>query len=65
MEKRLFIKSGKVYHRIKIDEVLYILTEGNYSTFYTSGSKYTAKISLKNAGEIIPSDIFIRVHRNY
>jgi two-component system LytT family response regulator len=65
MEKRLFVKSGKVYHRIKMDDVLYILTEGNYSTFYTTTSKYTAKISLKQAGDIIPAQAFVRVHRNY
>lgn len=65
MEKRLFVKGGKVYHRIRIDDVLFIFTEGNYSTFQTTESKYTAKISLTQAADIIPPEVFIRVHRNY
>ena len=48
-----------------MDEVLYIFTEGNYSTFHTTESKHTAKISLRQAGDIIPPEVFIRIHRNY
>lgn len=61
----VFIKSGKVYKQIKIDEVLYIFAEGNYTTFFTSSGKHVAKISLRQVGEIISPVTFIRVHRNY
>lgn len=60
-----FIKSGKGYNRLKISEVDYIFTEGNYSTFFTSSGKHVAKISMKQLGELIPSRVFVRVHRNY
>jgi DNA-binding LytR/AlgR family response regulator len=65
MKKKIFIKNGKFYHRLKINEVDYIFTEGNYSTFFTLGGKHIAKISLKQVSDIIPSEIFIRIHRNY
>lgn len=61
----VFIKSGKVYKQIKIDEVLYILTEGNYTTFFTTTGKHVVKISLRQVGELISAGTFIRVHRNY
>lgn len=65
MKKKYFIKSGKVYHRLKVNDVDYIFAEGNYSTFFSVSGKHIAKISLKQVADIIPSEIFIRVHRSY
>lgn len=61
----LFIKKGKVLHQVKLNDVLYLSSEGNYVTLHTLNGKYVIKISLKRTGEFFPANRFIQVHRSY
>ena len=65
MEKRLYIKVGKVYHNLALSNIKYIHTEGNYSVLHTSRQKYVVKTSLSKLEKQLPIESFSRIHRNF
>ena len=65
MEKRLYIKVGKVYHNLPINTIKYVHTEGNYSVLHTTKQKYVVKTSLTKLEQQLPVDSFSRIHRNF
>jgi len=63
--KFLFIRNGKIYDKICIDDIRLINSEGNYCTFYGMEKKYVLKTSLIKILDTNAFSEFIRVHRNY
>jgi two-component system LytT family response regulator len=61
----ILIKSGTDYHRLEMDDILYVEGTGNYVTFVTAGRKIMSLMTLKDVLDKLPGDRFIRIHRSY
>lgn len=61
----IFVKSGGLYKKIIFDDILYVESMENYVVIYTSSSKEIIHSTLKNMMEVLPSSIFLQVHRSY
>ena len=61
----LFIKQGRYFHKISIDEILYLESEGIYLSVHTLNSKLLVRSNLQEYLDIISSKNFCRVHRSY
>lgn len=60
-----FIKTGGVYQKIPVSEVLYIRAGGRYSELVTTQLSLTVSIPLQSLMEQIPAMGLMRVHRSY
>lgn len=65
MKKRLYIKVGKIYHNLALNNIQFIHTEGNYSVLHTDRQKYVVKTSLAKLEKQLPDESFSRIHRNF
>lgn len=61
----ILIKSGSKTFKIAIDDIFYIEGAGNYMTFYTLKGKIMTLQPMAELLKILPSTIFIRVHKSY
>jgi DNA-binding LytR/AlgR family response regulator len=61
----IFIKSGREYKKILIADIDYLESKGNYLVIYTSQQSFLTYLSLKKAEELLPPDIFIKVHKSF
>ena len=64
-EDTLTIKSGYDLYKLKYDAILFIESDSEYVNFYTEDKKIMSHQSLKKLAEILPSHMFMRVHRSY
>ena len=62
-KESLFIKKGKVLHQVKVRDVLFLSSDGNYVTLHTLENKYVVKISLKRIISYLPTNGFVQIHR--
>ncbi|WP_293691218.1 LytTR family DNA-binding domain-containing protein [Spirosoma sp. 48-14] len=63
--KILYINQGRKMHKIEGDEILWLESEGNYTTIVISnGKKYTIKKSLKRTVEKL-NNHFTRCHQRF
>lgn len=51
--------------KIKLADILYIESLGNYVTFYLKDSKIITLITMKEVEEKLPANLFIRTHKSY
>jgi two-component system LytT family response regulator len=61
----LVVKSGTDYHKLQIDEILYIEAAGNYAVFVTRNANVMSLLSMKDLGSKLPAGRFFRVHKSY
>jgi len=61
----IFVKNGRILSKIKYEEIIWIMSEGNYSIVNTESKKYAIRSSLGRICDNIPSNIFVRVHQRY
>jgi len=61
----LFIKKNNVFEKIKLADIKYFSSEGNYSTIVLPERKYLIKFSLSKLLKLNKFSHFLRVHRNY
>lgn len=61
----IFIKSGKQIFKVTADEILYIEGTGNYMTIYTLSKKILSLLTMNQALQILPPDMFVRIHKSY
>lgn len=63
----LFIKAGVKgkYAKINMDDIEYIVSDGNYISLYHNGSISLSNQSLKELEAILPKSKFMRVHKSY
>lgn len=65
MEK-LALPSQEGISYLKLDDILYLKADGNYTMFYTiSGNKEMVTKALKDYEEMLPEDTFFRIHQSY
>lgn len=63
--KSILVKVGYDLIKIKINNILYIKSEGDYTWLYCCEDKYLASYPLKHWLEILPAKHFIQIHRSY
>ncbi len=61
----LLIKKGKVYHKVKLNEIIHISSDLEYATIFTNDEKFTFRESLKNLTNLLESSRFIKVHQSH
>ncbi len=61
----VFVKSNNVIQKVRLQDILYIHAEGNYSTIVTQQKRIAVKMSLSQMQEMIEIEDFLQVHRNY
>lgn len=65
LKNYIFIKKDHLHYKIKLSEIKWIKSEGNYLNIFCINSKYLIRLSLKEFLNILPEDTFIQVHRSY
>ncbi|MEY2904640.1 MAG: hypothetical protein RJA52_656 [Bacteroidota bacterium] len=61
----LVIKSDHKLIKIFFDDILYIQGMREYAAFYLNEGRILSLISLKKLEEILPDNLFIRIHKSY
>jgi len=59
------VKSGTELLRIKVRDILFVQSAGNYVVFATKQGEVMTLMTMKEAGALLPADRFHRVHRGY
>ena len=59
------VKQGEYNINLPIDEINYIVSEGNYLLFYTDQQVYKSRSTIKQILEDISDSTFAQVHRAY
>lgn len=61
----IYIKSGHEYHKVEIENILFIHSDRDYTEVHTKDNKYLSGESLKYWEEFLAENKFIRVHKSY
>lgn len=59
------IKSGYDLHKVKYEDIQYIVSDSEYVTFHMANKKIISNQRLKALEQDLPSAMFMRVHRSY
>ena len=59
------VKSGTDYHKLQIDEILYIEAAGNYAVFVTANANVMSLLSMKEQAAWLPPGGFFRIHKSF
>lgn len=66
IQRKITINTDGKLVFLQSDEILYVESDGNYSTIYlTDGHKIVLTKKLKEVNEILPSETFYRIHNSY
>ncbi len=61
----LFIKSGYEHIKIRVDDILYIKSDGDYTELFLPQKKYLSSEPLRYWEEQLNSDQFVRVQKSF
>ena len=61
----IFFNINKKQVKVMLDEILYIESLKDYVRLHTTKEKLTIKYQLRELGNLLPNDRFVRVHRSY
>ena len=61
----LFVKQGPVYHKIKIEDIIYMESSDVYVNVHSTVGKMLVRNSLQNFLELLDSKRFFRVHKSF
>lgn len=59
------VKDGTKLYKIQYSDLLFIEGQREYVTFHTSNGRVTALYTLKNLEDILPNELFRRVHKSF
>lgn len=66
MNDSIFIKKDSSYIKVKLENIIYVKSEGNYLEIMEDGDKkYIIRITLKDFIKYLPKDLFLRTHNSY
>jgi two-component system LytT family response regulator len=64
--QRIAIPTAEGLQFIKLNEIIYLEANINYTHFFLAGNeKYIASRTMKDFEEMLPTDIFLRIHHSY
>ncbi len=61
----LFIKSDRVYEKVRTEDILWLKAEGNYINVITSKKRHLVRSSFNNLIEKLPKNTFVKTHKSY
>lgn len=61
----IFIKQGQYFHKVKLEDILYLESDNVYIYVHTVDNKYIVRTTLQNYLTLLNSPQFFRVHRSY
>lgn len=61
----LFIKQNDLFHKIRKDEILYLMSDKNYTEVHTEKRRFVVRGSIKIVSENLDPNQFLRTHRSY
>jgi two-component system, LytTR family, response regulator LytT len=61
----LFIKQGHLFHKVKVEDILYLESDNVYIYVYTPNDKFLVRSTLQHYLNLIDSKHFFRVHRSF
>ncbi len=61
----LSIKEDGKYHIIPFGNIIYALSSGKHAIIYTNGKAYKASLLLSKIEDMLPKNIFMRIHKQY
>jgi DNA-binding LytR/AlgR family response regulator len=64
-EDFLIVKSGKKHYRIRMDNILFLESAGDYVKVVTEDKTYISSESMKYYEDTLPSSLFLRIHRSF
>ncbi|WP_107038993.1 LytR/AlgR family response regulator transcription factor [Brumimicrobium mesophilum] len=64
-KKDIFIKSGFDHIRVKIDDIVYIMSDADYTEIHLENHKHLSSETLRFWEQSLPSQQFSRVHKSY
>lgn len=64
-KESILVKSGSQIFQIAIADILYVEGAGNYMTFYTKTGRVMALMPMNDILKMLPSKIFMRIHKSY
>ncbi len=60
------LKSSNTFHKVSLNNILWIQVDGNYCYFFTEEKKYVMKLSMKRVlNQINEKDTFLKIHRKF
>lgn len=65
MQKPFFVWQNKVLKSVNPEDVMCLLTEGNYTKIILSDKFYLVRSSLSGALKKLPPEMFIKTHRSF
>ncbi len=64
--KRIAIPTAQGLQFIRVDDIIYLEASVNYTRFFLNGNlKHTVSKTLKEFEEMLPEEIFLRIHNSY
>ncbi len=60
-----FVKCNNIYEKINFEDILYLEALENFVAIHTTNKRLVAWITLRNAEELLPSDLFVKCHRSF
>jgi DNA-binding LytR/AlgR family response regulator len=61
----LFLKRDSHYERVKLKDILYLSSQGNYTVIHTTNGYFMYSNILKDFETMLPSNKFFRIHRSF
>jgi two-component system LytT family response regulator len=49
-------------HHVQLDDIMYLLADGNYTQVHTTARVFLSSKNLKDFEELLPADMFCRIH---
>ncbi|MDH7461761.1 LytTR family DNA-binding domain-containing protein [Chitinophagaceae bacterium 26-R-25] len=65
MEPSFFVRADKKNIRIRIKDICYVQSLGNYVAIVTSHCRVITLLSVQQLAKFLPEDQFLQVHRSY
>ena len=66
LKKGFFFKKRGIYYKVLLTDILFVKSDKNYCEIITcSGQVFVSRITLSKIEQILPSDYFLRIHRQY
>ncbi|TSE10114.1 LytR/AlgR family response regulator transcription factor [Aquimarina algiphila] len=64
-EQSILVKSGNKYHKISINDIIYIESLKDYIKIHTTNKQVLTKYKISDIEKELDRELFLRVHRSY
>ena len=61
----IYVKNGNVIDKVSLEDIRYLVADGNYTVLHTAARTYMMRRTLKELTEVIPPGQFTRIHKSY